>query len=329
MNRGRVLIIGILLLASFGWFGCSSHRDVWKDLGGPPRVVVTIAPLASWVKAIGGDHVGVICLCTTTGPHQYDYKARENISVREADLLLAIGLELDNSFADRLHRSASNKKLRYVKLGDKLPANLKLKAEHDSNDAHEGHDHHGEWDPHIWLGLDTARELTTRIRDQLVDLDPKNKADYDRNYESLQKSLTNLGTEANQLLGGKQMRLVTFHDSMRYFARSVPGLEIVDTVENGPGNDPNAHRFIKLVEECKEKSYRFIAKEPQYPSQAVDTLKSALKKEKQEVEIFDLDPLETANPQELDADWYLRGMKRNLQNIRDALRPSGGEKATQ
>ena len=332
MSRINRVGCWFLVLAGLAaWSGCSSHPDVWKDLGGPPRVVVTFAPLASWVKAIGGEHVGVICLCTTQGPHEYQYSTKESIGVREANLLLAIGLGLDDSFADKLNRSASNKNLRYVKLGEQLPKELKLKAEEEDpgekGKDHGEHEHQGEWDPHVWLGLDTAPLMAAMIRDELVKIDPKNKADYDRNYDALKTAMVKLGTEAGQVLGGKTMRLVTFHDSMRYFARGVKGLEIVDTIENGPGNDPNAKRFTKLIEECKEKNYHFIAKEPQYSAQAVDTLRNALKKEKLEVTVFTFDPLETANPAELDADWYVKNMANNLHILKEAMTPPAEEKA--
>ena len=36
-------------------------------------MVVSFAPLDSFVKSVGGKHVGVICLATTTGPHEYEY----------------------------------------------------------------------------------------------------------------------------------------------------------------------------------------------------------------------------------------------------------------
>src|ERR1700712_2018138 len=95
----RRKIMGFLvavIAASFaGLTGCSSPPDPWAKQPGPPRVVVSIPPLYSFVKQVGGDKVGVICLCTRTGPHEYQANANDSLALRQADLLLGIGLGLE------------------------------------------------------------------------------------------------------------------------------------------------------------------------------------------------------------------------------------------
>ena len=49
-------------------------------------------PLASWVEAVSDGKAGVICLCTKTGPHDYQYNVKEQIGLRGADLLRVKGL---------------------------------------------------------------------------------------------------------------------------------------------------------------------------------------------------------------------------------------------
>src|SRR5260370_30289409 len=86
--------MGVAGVSLAGSKGCSPAKAPWEGLGGPPRVVVSIPPLYSFVKAVGGNHVGVICLCTETGPHHYETTAQDAPAVREADLLVGIGLGL-------------------------------------------------------------------------------------------------------------------------------------------------------------------------------------------------------------------------------------------
>ena len=57
--------------------GCSSHPGAWDNVPGSPRVVVSIPPLYSFVKQVGGEKVAVICLCTQTGPHHYEATAND------------------------------------------------------------------------------------------------------------------------------------------------------------------------------------------------------------------------------------------------------------
>src|SRR4051812_16984069 len=85
------LLVGFLFLVS----GCSKPDDPWGK--GSPRVVVTIAPLASFVHAVAGDRGEVKCLCTTTGPHDYRADFRDARVMKNADVVFAIGLQLDDT----------------------------------------------------------------------------------------------------------------------------------------------------------------------------------------------------------------------------------------
>src|SRR4051812_46099886 len=102
-----VIMAGILAIMS----GCATYDDSWKDDEGKTRVVVTIAPLESFVRAVGGDRVAVKCLCTTTGPHNYKPDTRDARVMGKADLVLAVGLTLDDHFADPMVKMVRRKDL--------------------------------------------------------------------------------------------------------------------------------------------------------------------------------------------------------------------------
>src|SRR5207249_395111 len=67
IGLGAVLAAGALLTPS-----CSPPTDPWQGIGGPPRIVATFPPLACFAQNVGGDHVGVLTLCTAKGPHEFD-----------------------------------------------------------------------------------------------------------------------------------------------------------------------------------------------------------------------------------------------------------------
>src|SRR3954471_21711027 len=75
--------------------GCARMEDPWENEPGSPRVVVTLAPLYSFVRGVGGDRVAVKCLCTSTGPHDYTADFRDSHVMKQADVVFAVGLELD------------------------------------------------------------------------------------------------------------------------------------------------------------------------------------------------------------------------------------------
>jgi zinc transport system substrate-binding protein len=310
--------------------GCSSHEDVWAGKGGPPRVVVTFPPLVSFVKAVGGEHVGVISLCTDTGPHEYQYNATEIIGLREADLFLANGLGLDNQFADKLNRNVNNAdKLLYVKLGDKFGEGkgkvplLAPRPDHDEKDEgdHKHDHHHGDHDPHIWLGIPQAIKMVEEICDALKQVD-RNKAhheDYDKNAKEYIGKLKQLEADGKALMAKKKIKLVSFHDSLEYFAATY-GVTIVDVIEINVGDTPTAKQLGDLVEACQKEKVEIIAVEPQFPkSSSARTLQDELKSKKQKVKLIEIDPLETYHAKKdkfpLDAEWYEKKVRANLEAL--------------
>ncbi len=314
--------VGVVLPA-----GCGTHEEVWPARTGP-RVVVTFGPLASFVKAVAGPHASVICLCTTTGPHDYQYNVNDIIALRDADLFLANGLGLDEHFATKLNVNVNRPNLPYIKLGDNLPKSLLKELRHDEDEKDEkGHDEHkhGEYDPHVWLGIPQVKKMVEQIRDALkaTEHGRAHAADYDANAKKYLEELDALHKKGQEMLAGKKLKLVTFHESLGYFAdpKFGYGIQIVDVIENGPGDEPNSTRMEALVNLCKKEKVKYIAVEPQYPkTTAATVLNKALEAEKQEVKLIEIDPLETAEPNDLDATWYVRKVTENL-DILGGLKP--------
>src|SRR5712692_2485905 len=274
------LLFGMAMAALAALPGCSKAPSAWEGLGGPPRVVVSIPPLYSFVKQVGGDHVGVICLCTTTGPHHYEYNTKDAIVLRQADLLLGIGLGLDEKFMEKLHNNSGNPKLKKVELGEaKRLEKLVKKPLEDEHDADKKDEHdHGDKDPHVWLGIDTAKELVNAIADELKAVDAANSPDYEKNAKAYCEKLDDLQTEyVKKLKGKKDRKILPMHESLQYFGDSF-GLKIEGRIELQPGDAPTAERYKKLLEKCKKEKIRVITIEPQYEGKPAEVLKEELSK---------------------------------------------------
>jgi ABC-type Zn uptake system ZnuABC Zn-binding protein ZnuA len=327
-TASAALILSALALA-LNLSGCTRSTPAWQNHAGSPRVVVTIPALDNFVRNVGGDHVAVICLCTTTGPHHYEYNPQDAMILRDADLFFAIGLTLDDKFADPMQTESRNARLVYRKLGERLPKNLLLKGEEDHGKEEAKHDHdHGEYDPHVWLGIPQAIAMVEMIRDELTKVDGAHAEDYEKNAEEYVKKLKKLQSDGQAKLTDKNDRkIIAFHESLGYFAKSF-GLDIVGVIERAPGQPPPEGHVKELVDTCKEKNVRVIAVEPQYPKGASATLKRELENKGVEAVLVDVDPLETADPKELTEDkkalkakdWYEKQMKRNLDNLAKNLK---------
>lgn len=338
MKRGACLLVAAMTLA-VGLSGCTRSTPAWSNRGGPPRVVVTIPALDNFVRNVGGKNVGVVCLCTTQGPHHYQFNTPDTMLLRDADLFFGIGLTLDEKFAEPMQSQSHNPHLRYVKLGeDKRMEKLLLPlAEHHEHGKQEEHEHahaheheHGEYDPHIWLGIPQAIVLVEIIRDELKKVDPTHEAEYDENAAKYIDKLKNLHAYGEkQLKDKKNRKVIAFHESLGYFAKSF-ALDIVDVIEETPGAEANPGHIVKLAQKCLANNIRVLAVEPQYPTgTSAEKISKAVKQKDKDknVALVEIDPLETTNKDDLTDDgkelkspeWYDKKMRENLDKLAEAL----------
>jgi zinc transport system substrate-binding protein len=329
MKRRLPFVLGLpfILWICWAFVGCGTATDPWAGETGQPRVVVTIAPLYSLVRGVAGDRVAIKCFCTTTGPHHYQLDARDARVLSKADLFLAVGLRLDDAFADGARTLARRADLRFIKLGQRLDTKNLLELKHDHSHAEGGHaHHHGKWDPHIWLGIPEVITMVNNIRDELCEIDSAHADEYKKNAEGYIATLTKLHEDGKKLLADKKVkRIISFHEALGYFARSFD-LEIADVIETGPGDEPSTAHLAAIEKRCKDpmKPVGVIAVEPQYPkSSSAKTLKDSLNRQGVTIELTEIDPLETAEADELKKegrDWYVTRMHKNLENLKQALK---------
>lgn len=322
MSR-RARWVGFALLTAVvaavaGLPGCSPDEP-WKGQGGPPRVVVSFPPLYCFVKNVAGDDAGVLTLCSTQGPHDYHYNAYDTAKVRRADLFLINGLNLDEHFTTKIKNNCGNPNLKLVEVAEAIPLDKLRKYTAAEQSGHV----HGEHDPHVWLGIDEAILMVSKVRDELKAKDPARAAKYDERAGKYIAKLKDLQDRGKKALKDKKNRnLVTTHDALHYFAACFD-LTIVGRISAAPGSSAGFEQIKRLVDLGKDPKtlYRVIATEPQYSTGDAKALLQALHdKGVKEVELVEVDPLETASLEDLkDPEWYEKKMQQNLDALQKAL----------
>jgi ABC-type Zn uptake system ZnuABC Zn-binding protein ZnuA len=313
---GAAVLAALLPLVILGCGGSTRHpqQSDWPE--GKPKVVVSFAPLYCFAVNVAGDDATVKNVMTTTGPHDFSPTESDARLVSKADLFFVVGLGLDESKAELMKKGSGNEKLKIVELGEKIPE----KQLCEGFCEHEGHkddpNHHHDKDPHVWLSPDLAEVMVNAIRDELKAADPAHAAGYDQRaavYAAKLRQLKQFGQAA--LKGKKDNRLVSFHDSLAYFAECY-GLEIRGVLTQKPGQEPDARQMQKLIRICTDanKPTRVIAVEPQF---STSTSGEALRKELaakgvKDPVLVEIDTLETVKPDELEPDWYEKRMRANL-----------------
>ena len=324
MSASRVLLILLILLVCslpFLALGCGGSDTTWDANRSGPKVVVSFAPIYCFAANVAGDNAQVKNVMTTTGPHDFNPSDIEAKLLHKADLFFINGLALDNALADTMKRGSGNRKLNLIDLGSRIPED-KLMLGECHHDHAAGHEHEHGHDPHVWLSPDMAIIMTEGIRDELKAADAGNSANYDRRAAEYIAKLNKLKADGKEMLKDKKQRkIVTFHESLGYFAQSFD-IKIEGVVEKKPGVEPNSDELNALVKLCVEKKVRLIAVEPQY---GANTSAKAILKELQrqgikDAALVEIDPLETVTPSTLTPDWYEKKMRANLEALRDAMK---------
>ncbi len=212
------------------------------------KVVTTTQDPAAITRAIGGSRVKVDALCAgSQDPHYLDAKPSYVVKLSRADLLIAIGLDLEAGYLPSILAGARNDRIQPGQTGflDLSTAIQPLEAGATA-DRSQG-DVHPLGNPHYWLDPHNGAIMADAIAARLIQLDPQGKADYEKNLAAFKTQLNRKIEEwAHKMAPFRGHNLVTYHRSWSYFVERY-GLHVVGYVEPRPGIPPSATHTLKLI----------------------------------------------------------------------------------
>lgn len=338
-----IFAVGVCVIAVLAVGGCKDTTDPGSAIWGTEtknddgtrkfRVLTTIVPLFCFTANIAEPYCEVRCLLTNRGAHGYESSIQDNRAVSTADLIIANGLGMDG-FIRRLRDQSTNHKVKIIWTAEEIKDRGAKYIEGKPID-HGDHVHPGGPDMHVWLGNAEAKLQCLVICDALCDLDPAHKEHYRRQTEIFLEQLDQLARDAEELktLPG---RIITFHDSFRYFARSYlgdPEKRIAGVIAGQEGEEVGSRERARQIEDIisQEAEYgrvRVIGVEPQYSERPARTLQTELNRKygQDYVRIIKLDPLETAEPDPerpfyVKKSAYIDVVRGNIERLKEALRP--------
>src|SRR5262245_26375767 len=155
------------------------------------NVVATTEDLASLAQEIGGDKVSVIALAKGyQDPHFVDPKPSFILSLSRADLLIAVGRELEIGWLPPLLTSSRNSKIQPGAKGY-LDASLNVRILEipSGQDTRAMGDVHPLGNPHYWLEPGNGRLVAQAILAKLGELAPADRAYFAQRYADFDKRL--------------------------------------------------------------------------------------------------------------------------------------------
>ena len=234
--------------------------------GAALSVVTTTEDLASIAREVGGDKIKVESLSRGyQDPHFVEAKPSLMFKLNKADLLIAVGRELEIGWLPPLITQSRNAKIQPGAAGY-LDASLTAKI----LDIPTGQitramgDVHPQGNPHYWLDPDNGKRIAKAVERKLSSMDAANAAYYTQREEDFERRLTaaDKGWQA-QMAPYKGMKIVTYHRSWPNFADHF-GLDVMGYVEPRPGIPPSPSHTIALIKAMKDQNVKIILVEPYF-----------------------------------------------------------------
>lgn len=266
-------------------------------------VVASVRPLGFIASAIAdGVMPTEVLLPDGASPHDFALRPSDIARLRSADLVVWVGPEMEAFMTKSAAQLPPNRQVEIATLPAVKPLLMKGgEDEHDRDHAHENDEdehHHGEYNMHVWLSPEIAREAAIVIHGKLVELVPQKKQQLDANLARFEDGLTktdkNIGTMLQPVQGKGYF---VFHDAYGYFEKHF-GLSPLGHFTINPEIQPGAQRLHLIRTQLVEQKATCIFAEPQFRPAVITAVAQGTK-----VRMGTLDPLGSGI--ELDADSYV------------------------
>lgn len=251
--------IRIAAALAFAWLGSS---EAFAAI----NVVTSTQDLASIAKEIGGDKVTVDSLAKGyQDPHFVEAKPSFILKLHSADLLVAVGRELEIGWLPPLITQSRNSKIQPGAPGY-LDASLTAKI----LDVPSGQitramgDVHPLGNPHYWLDPANGRRIAQAVQAKLTELSRADAGYFAQRYADFDRRLTEGEKRWKAAMAPYQgTKVVTYHRSWPNFADAF-GLDVIGYVEPKPGIPPSPAHTLDLEQEMKRQNVKIVMVEPYF-----------------------------------------------------------------
>ncbi len=252
----RLAIIGLLAMLAMPQLAAAKKLNV----------VTSTTDLAAFAQEVGGDKINVDSIAKGyQDPHFVEAKPSFLLKLRNADLLVSVGLDLEIGWLPPLITQSGNGRIQpgangYLDASQfaeilEIPQGKVTRAEGDV---------HPLGNPHYWLDPDNGRRVARGIAGKLGELDPTDSAYFQQRFADFDKRLSDAEKRWDaEMAPYRGRKVVTYHRSWPNFAKHF-GLEVVGYIEPRPGIPPTPSHTIELINLMKRENVKIMLIEPYF-----------------------------------------------------------------
>ncbi|MGX0052453.1 zinc transport system substrate-binding protein [Staphylococcus capitis] len=250
MKRKAIIFITLSLILILS--GCSKSINSSKkdnvNSHNKMKIYTTVFAFQSFTEQIGGKYVDVESIYPPGADlHSYEPTQKDMINIAKSDLFIYSSDDLDPVSA-KITQSMENKNMKLALASD---LNQKELIHSDDHDEDEGHNHaETENDPHVWLDPVLDRIFSEKIKDKLIQKDPKHKSYYEKNYKKLDKDIANIDKKMQKITKSpKREKIIISHDSLGYLTHRYHFKQ--EGVNGTNDKEPSQKKILSIVKNIK------------------------------------------------------------------------------
>ncbi|MBZ5647169.1 MAG: metal ABC transporter substrate-binding protein [Acidobacteriia bacterium] len=240
-------------------------------------VVTSTTDMAALAQEVGGDKISVESIAKGyQDPHFVEAKPSFLLKLRNADLLISVGLQLEIGWLPPLITQCGNPRIQpgasgfldasqFAQILD-IPTGPVSRAMGDV---------HPLGNPHYWLDPDNGRRIAKGIANKLAEMDPGDQVYFQQRYQDFEKRLGEAVKRWESAMSPiRGRKIVTYHNSWPNFARHF-GLDVAGYVEPRPGIPPSPGHTVELIQMMRRENVKVLIMEPYFDSKTPNSIGAA------------------------------------------------------
>jgi len=239
-------------------------------------VVTSTTDMAALAQEVGGDKISVESIARGyQDPHFVEAKPSFLLKLRQADLLITVGLQLEIGWLPPLITQSGNPRIQVGANGYLDASQFAEILEIPSGTITRAMgDVHPLGNPHYWLDPENGRRVAKGVAAKLADLDPADSAYFQQQFQDFDKRLSAAEQKWDaDMKPYRGRKVVTYHNSLPNFAKHF-SLDVIGYVEPRPGIPPTPSHTFDLIGLMKRESCRIVMVEPYFDLKTPNSIAS-------------------------------------------------------
>jgi ABC-type Zn uptake system ZnuABC Zn-binding protein ZnuA len=271
-------LIGTVAVTAIGGAALGCGSDSSGSTGDSPattsasgerlQVVTTVAPITSIAAAVIGDLADITGIVPEgTNSHTFEPKPSDAEALETADVVFVNGLQLEEPTME-LAEEVIPEGTPIVELAEDTITEEEWIYD-DSFPEEEGKPN-----PHLWTNPPMAERYAEVIRDEMIELDPQNRAAYEANTAAFAAQIDEFDAAmrtAFATVPAENRKLLTYHDAYAYFAEDY-GFEVIGAIQPSTFDDPTPREVADLIEQVRETGVPAVFGSEVFPSPVLEQI---------------------------------------------------------